>query len=87
MKMKKTASLYFSVALLSVLAALLLCFLGPTATPLLLWDGGDPVESAEQFLAALNGGDYAAAYEAAGAAELETMINDAVATARTTYGG
>ena len=32
-------------------------------------------------------GDYAAAYEAAGAAELETMINDAVATARTTYGG
>lgn len=61
MKMKKTASLYFSVALLSVLAALLLCFLGPTATPLLLWDAGDPVESAEQFLAALNGGDYAAA--------------------------
>ena len=32
-------------------------------------------------------GDYAAAYEAAGAAELETMINDAVATARTTYRG
>ena len=32
-------------------------------------------------------GDYAAAYAAAGAAELETMINDAVATARTTYGG
>ncbi len=30
--------------------------------------------------------DYAAAYENAGAAELEQMINDAVATARTTYG-
>lgn len=31
--------------------------------------------------------DYAAAYEAAGAPELEQMINDAVAVARTTYGG
>lgn len=30
---------------------------------------------------------YAAAYEDAGAAGLEQMINDAVATARTTYGG
>ena len=30
---------------------------------------------------------YAAAYEDAGAAQLEQMINDAVATARTTYGG
>lgn len=30
---------------------------------------------------------YAAAYEGAGAAGLEQMINDAVATARTTYGG
>lgn len=30
---------------------------------------------------------YVAAYEAAGASTLEQMINDAVATARTTYGG
>ena len=31
--------------------------------------------------------DYQAAYEREGAAELEQMVNDAIAAARTTYGG
>ena len=30
--------------------------------------------------------DYVAAYEQDGAAELEQMVNDAIATARETYG-